>query len=52
MGRHVYGFVAVGVRATDVLLATDEGCFWATDEHGFSRMNRRGSWVFSAFYFL
>jgi len=31
--------------------ATDQGCFFATDEHGFSRMNRRGP-VFSPFDFL
>ena len=44
-----------GVRGEDpwelLWWATDEGCFCATDEHGFSRMNRRVP-VFSPFDFL
>gem|GEM_PF-1211419 len=33
-------------------MAVGQRCFLATDEHGFSRMNRRGSWAFSPFNFL
>ncbi len=44
-----------GVRGEDSLeagfaeprMSTDAGCFFATDEHGFSRMNQRGFGVLS-----
>jgi hypothetical protein len=51
-GPGVRGEVPLEAGFAEPRMSTDEGCFWATDEHGFSRMNRRGSWVFSPFYFL
>jgi hypothetical protein len=51
-GPGVRGEVPLEAGFAEPRMSTDEGCFWATDEHGFSRMNRRGSWAFSPFNFL
>ncbi len=55
-GTGVRGETPLGIRCAEPRMSADAGCFSATDEHGWARMNRRGfavlSFPLSLFSFL